>query len=64
MRDKRNDVNKPKLEIGNRDYLATLKYALASNLHFKKGKMKVHRKELPQTYGYNRKKREPSLKEF
>jgi hypothetical protein len=34
--------NKPKLDIGNKDYLACLKYALACNLYPKKSKDKVY----------------------
>jgi hypothetical protein len=50
------DVLKPKLDIREHDYLACLKYALASGLHIKKEKSKVHtpRKAL---YGFGGKKR-------
>jgi len=58
-RDKRNDVNKPKLDISNKDFLACLKYALATNIHFKKGKEKVHYADKPTTYGGKPKKNKP-----
>jgi len=41
-RDKRLDINKPKLDIQNCDYLACLKYALACNLFIGKGKAKYY----------------------
>ena len=36
QRNKIDNTNKPKLEISNRDYLACLKYALATNISFNK----------------------------
>jgi hypothetical protein len=36
----------PKLEIGNKDFLACLKYALASNLTFDNAKRKIHRPKI------------------
>jgi len=50
QQDRRNDITRPKLEISNRDFLATLKYALAANIHFKKGNEEIVYKELPSTY--------------
>lgn len=49
-RDKRLEQNKPKLDITNKDYLACLKYALATNLTSDKGRKKptYYRK---QAYG-------------
>ena len=46
------DENKPKLDIQNKDYLACLKYALATNLYFEKArKKKIYRlKQLPSSY--------------
>ncbi len=41
-RDKRLQMNKPKLDIQNKDGLATIKYALATNLHIKKSKAKSY----------------------
>jgi hypothetical protein len=40
-RDKRLDENKPKLDISNLDYLACVKYGLATNLYFRKTQDKV-----------------------
>lgn len=37
------DEYKPSLDISNKDYLAALKYALAANLHFGLGDVRVHR---------------------
>jgi hypothetical protein len=48
QRDKKLNENKKKLEISNRDFLACLKYALATNLYFKKTKSKIFvQRELP-----------------
>lgn len=46
------DEFKPKLAIGNKDFMAALKYALATNLYYKKTKDKVfyHKK---QAYGFD-----------
>lgn len=41
QRDKKLKENKNKLEISNTDYLACLKYALATNLYFRKTKAKM-----------------------
>lgn len=44
--------NKPSLDITNKDYLSTLKYALAANLYFKKPHATVYRRTAgPSTYG-------------
>ncbi|MHA1834077.1 MAG: terminase large subunit domain-containing protein [Candidatus Baldrarchaeia archaeon] len=46
------DENKTKLEISNRDYLACIKYCLATNPNFGKGKQRVYRrKKSVTTYG-------------
>lgn len=39
--DKKNDINKPKLDISNKDYLSCLKYGLAVNLFFKRGRNNI-----------------------
>lgn len=44
------DEFKPKLDIGSKDYLACLKYALATNLSLKKGKDTVYYRAAP-VYG-------------
>jgi hypothetical protein len=38
----RSEENKPHLDISHRDYLSCLKYALATNLYFKKNKDKAY----------------------
>lgn len=43
----------PKLEIGNKDYLACLKYALAANLTFDNSKRKVIRPSKPSPWSGN-----------
>jgi hypothetical protein len=46
------DVFKPKLDISHKDFLACLKYALASNLTFTKTKSKIYRRiKGAETYG-------------
>jgi len=46
------DVFKPKLDISNKDFLACLKYALASNLTYDKTKSKIYRRVGgAETYG-------------
>jgi hypothetical protein len=46
------DEYKPKLDISNRDYLACLKYGLASNLHYKRTSAKLYKRTKPVTaYG-------------
>lgn len=51
------DAVKPKLEIRERDYLATLKYGLASGLSAKKGKEKPYKPQRAKTaYGFGKKK--------
>lgn len=42
QRDKKLNENKPKLDIRNTDHLACLKYALATNLYFKKNREKAY----------------------
>lgn len=54
MHDRKNDMNKPKLEITNRDFLSTLKYGLAANLTFHKGHTRIIRRPLPSSYGHRR----------
>lgn len=49
-RDKKNDQNAPALDIAKKDYLACLKYGLATNLYHKKGKEKVYYRSAP-VYG-------------
>jgi hypothetical protein len=52
------DVYKPKLELGNRDFLVCIKYALATNPHFTKGRTKImRRRKMPSTYGYKKPRR-------
>jgi len=51
-RDKRLQENKPKLEISNTDYLACLKYALATNLAYNKGASSPFYLNRP-AYGFN-----------
>ena len=48
----------PKLEIGNKDYLACLKYALASNLTFDNSKRRVIRPQKPSPWSGNSVQRE------
>ena len=51
------DEYKPKLDISNKDYLSCLKYALASNINYKKGKAKIYRRTRGmETYGVSREK--------
>jgi hypothetical protein len=50
-RDQRLGLNKPKLDIRNRDVLACVKYGLASNLHFRKPKDKAYVMNKP-LYGF------------
>lgn len=50
------DVLKPKLDIREHDYLACLKYALASGLHTKKDKQRIHQPRKPM-YGFGKKRR-------
>lgn len=45
------DEVKPKLDISNKDFLSSLKYALAANPHFGKGKEKVYTRPIPTGYG-------------
>lgn len=45
------DELKPKLDISNKDYLSTLKYALASGLHADSARDKVIRRAPATTYG-------------
>lgn len=40
--DKKNETTRPKLDISNKDMLSCLKYALATNLYYKKTKDKVY----------------------
>lgn len=55
MRNKINDENKPKLDISHKDFLAALKYALATNLTPKKHKARVYRvKQGAPQYGWIR----------
>jgi hypothetical protein len=59
------DEYKPSLDISNKDYLAALKYALASNLHFEKGNVKMYRRARPaETYGIRPKGREYYRRKF
>lgn len=51
MRDKRLNENKNKLDIQNTDYLACLKYALASNLYYQKPKDRLYVHSRP-IYGF------------
>ena len=51
QRDKAHDMNKPKLEISNRDYLSCLKYALATGLFYKRIERTHIQRDLPATYG-------------
>lgn len=55
-KDKRRDMNKPKLDIEDKDFLACVKYGLASNLYYDKPRrQKVWRaKSLPPGYVGNR----------
>lgn len=50
--DKRIDGNKPKLDIANKDYLACIKYALATNINFHKRKEKAFHYRKP-AYGFS-----------
>lgn len=50
VHDKRQEENKPKLDIGNLDALATIKYALSTNLYAAKGKEKAYYRKTP-AYG-------------
>jgi hypothetical protein len=50
------DIVKPKLDIRERDFLACLKYALASGLHTKKDKTRAH-KPTRQLYGFGKRRR-------
>ena len=51
------DVFKPKLDISNKDFLACLKYGLASNMKYGKEKATAWRRNKPiTTYGINNKK--------
>lgn len=58
-KDRLRDENKPKLEMSNKDFLSALKYALATNVNFKKGTARVVRRPIPETYTG---KRSPSLR--
>jgi len=50
---KNEDTYKPKLDISNKDFLACLKYALATNLTIDKPEKKLHdRQQVVTTYGY------------
>lgn len=40
--DRKNEINKPKLDISNKDMLSCLKYALATNLYYKKTKDRAY----------------------
>lgn len=52
------DVLKPKLEIRERDYLACLKYGLASGLSAKKGRERIHRPaRTTAAYGFGKRRR-------
>lgn len=55
-RDKRLDQNKPKLDITNKDFLACVKYGLATNIYFTKRKDKAYYVSRP-AYGFNLKPR-------
>lgn len=58
QKDKKTDLNKGKLEISNRDYLAACKYGLASNLTPAKGKERVHKPaSASRAYGFGRRSR-------
>jgi hypothetical protein len=46
----KNKENKPKLDISNKDYLACVKYGLATNLNFHRKKDKIYYRTTP-TYG-------------
>ncbi len=49
-RDKTNEVNKPKLDISNRDFLSCVKYGLACNIHKDKKKERAYYNNRP-AYG-------------
>jgi hypothetical protein len=56
------DENKPKLEIKNTDWLACIKYALASNLYPKKGTaVKPHYSPAPASYGVAARRPKPKI---
>jgi len=59
--DRRLALNKPHLDIRNKDYLACLKYALACNLFFSKGKPRIYRRK-QGVYGFNRPRTKPVLR--
>lgn len=59
MRYKNREDLKPKLDITNKDYLACVKYGLASNLRYGKDKVKIYRRLKPtETYGVSNKRSE------
>jgi hypothetical protein len=50
------DIPKPKLEIREHDFLACVKYGLASNLHYNKTRDRGYRRDT-SSYGFQKKKR-------
>lgn len=55
MAQKGTETYKPKLDIGNKDYLACLKYALASNLTYDNSRRKIIRPPNHSPFGGNKK---------
>ena len=68
QRDRAHDMNRPKLEISNRDFLSCVKYALATGLFFKKADLSAIQRPIPTTYGVrpgvNTTKKRVSMKEW
>lgn len=58
QRDKKSDSNKPKLDIQHRDYLACVKYGLATNLYYDKNRQRIYYRQRPNSYGGTKPKKE------
>lgn len=63
QRDKKNDSNKPKLEISGTDFLSCAKYGLATGLFYKKGELQALQRPIPASYGGKVVKKSPQTRE-